>query len=51
MRAVVVRRADELKEKLVNTMTVECNATYLYQIASISYRRFGPLFICSTLSL
>lgn len=34
MRAVVVRRADESKGKLVKTMTVECNATFLYQIAS-----------------
>jgi hypothetical protein len=29
-----VRRADEVGGKLVNTMTVECNATSLYQIAS-----------------
>jgi hypothetical protein len=33
MRAVVVRRADEVKDKLVNTTTAECNATYLYSIA------------------
>ena len=34
MRAVVVRPADEVNGKLVNTKTAECNATYLYPIAS-----------------
>ena len=34
MRAVVVRRADEVKDKSVDTTTAECNATYLYLIAS-----------------
>ena len=34
MRVVVVRPADEVNGKLVNTKTAECNATYLYSIAS-----------------
>lgn len=34
MRVVVVRPADEVKKELVNTKTAECNATYLYPIAS-----------------
>lgn len=34
MRVVGVRPADEVKKELVNTKTAECNATYLYPIAS-----------------
>jgi len=51
MRAVVVRAADEVKRKLVNIKTAECNATYLYPIASDILQTGWVLFICSFLEV